>query len=187
MKLSIIIPYYKTYEYTKKLFEVLEPQLTKEIEVILVDDGCNEKRLDNFKAKIIHLEKNSGNASIPRNKGLDIASGEYITFIDSDDLVSEDYIQQILHKISKNPDMILLSWKSDETTIIAKDRLPNWNCAVWCRVYKKELIEGKRFDEELVIAEDWKFNKDLKPKRVKCIDKIVYFYNLRQGSLTRRK
>lgn len=187
MKLSIIIPYYKTLEYTKELLKVLEPQLTAGIEVIIIDDGCNEKELDNYKAKVIHLDKNSGNASIPRNKGLEIASGEYIAFIDSDDLISEDYIMQILHKIKKQPDMILLSWKSQETEVIAKDRLPNWNCAVWCRVYKRELIKDRKFDETLKIAEDWKFNKDLKPQRIKCIDKIIYFYNIRKGSLTGRK
>ena len=187
MKLSIIIPYYETYEYTKELFKVLEPQLTDEVEIILIDDGCNEKKLDEFKAKVVHLEKNSGNASVPRNKGLEIAQGEYITFIDSDDLVSDDYLIHILNKIQKQPDLILLSWQSQETKVIAKDRLPNWNCAVWCRVYKRELIQGRKFDEHLKIAEDWKFNQGLKPKRTKCVDKIIYFYNIRKGSLTGRE
>ena len=91
-KLSIIIPYYKTLEYTKKLFAVLEPQLTPQVEVILIDDGCNETELDNLKAKVIHLDKPSGNASHPRNVGLDNAKGEYIAFIDSDDLITNNYI-----------------------------------------------------------------------------------------------
>ena len=114
MKLSIIIPYYNTLKETKELFKVLEPQLTNEVEVIVIDDGCNCKELDNLKAKVIHLNKNSGNASIPRNKGLEIATGEYIGFIDSDDLVSNDYITQILTKIRKQPDIIYISWKSTE-------------------------------------------------------------------------
>ena len=43
MKLSIIIPYYNALKYTKKLMKVLEPQITKDVEIIIVDDGCNEK------------------------------------------------------------------------------------------------------------------------------------------------
>ena len=56
MRLTIITPYYKTYEYTQELAKVLEPQLNDNIEWIIVDDGCNEKRLDSFKAKVIHLK-----------------------------------------------------------------------------------------------------------------------------------
>ena len=97
MRLSIITPYYNTLEYTKKLAEMLEPQLTDDIEWIIIDDGCNEKELDKLKAKVIHLEKNSGGASRPRNIGLDNACGEYIAFIDSDDMVSNDYIECILN------------------------------------------------------------------------------------------
>ena len=185
MRLTIITPYYNTYEYTKELAKVLEPQLNDDIEWIIVDDGCNETRLDSFKAKVIHLSKNSGGASLPRNKGLDIATGEYIAFIDSDDMVSEDYINKILSKTTKQPDIIYLSWKSQVHNIIAQDRLPNWNCAVWCRVYKKELIGGTRFPEDLKIAEDWVFNKQIKPKTKKTIKEQIYFYNIREDSLIR--
>jgi glycosyltransferase involved in cell wall biosynthesis len=96
MLLSIITPYYKTLEYTKRLAKVLEPQLTDDIEWIIVDDGCNEKSLDSLKAKVIHLPTNSNGASRPRNVGLDIATGKYITFIDSDDYVLDNYIEKIL-------------------------------------------------------------------------------------------
>lgn len=62
MRLSIITPYYKTLEETKELAKVLEPQLTDEVEWIIIDDGCNEKEFDTLKAKVIHLPKNSGGA-----------------------------------------------------------------------------------------------------------------------------
>ena len=93
--ISIITPYYKSLEYTKKLAKVLEPQLDKDIEWIIIDDGCNETELDKLNAKVIHLKENSGGASKPRNVGLDNAKGDYIVFIDSDDLVSDDYIETI--------------------------------------------------------------------------------------------
>ena len=56
-KVSIIIPYYKTYEETIKLLDILIPQLTNETEVFLIDDGCKEERLDIFKDKIIAANK----------------------------------------------------------------------------------------------------------------------------------
>lgn len=182
MLLSIIIPYYNTLEYTKELMKVLEPQLNNKIEVIIVDDGCNEKELDKFKAKVIHLPTNSGGASKPRNIGLDNATGKYIAFIDSDDLISEDYIERITHKL--NTDIIYLSWKMQTMDVLITDKPPKWNCAVWCRVYKRELIGNVRFDETLKIAEDWKFNEQLKPQTSRCIKKYVYYYNSgRKGSL----
>lgn len=184
MRLTIITPYYNTYEYTKELAKVLEPQLTDDIEWIIVDDGCNETRLDNFKAKVIHLKENSGGASKPRNIGLDNARGDYIAFIDSDDLVVEDYIGKIIKAITKNVDIIYLSWKSKVHEVKITTRPPKWNCAVWCRVYKKEIIKNIRFDEKLRIAEDWKFNQEIRYNSSICIKTPVYIYNNgRKGSL----
>lgn len=186
VKLSIIIPYYNTYKLTRELLKVLTKQLTEEIEVILVDDGCNEKRLDEYKdIKIIHLKENSGNASVPRNIGLNIAKGNYITFIDSDDMISNNYINKILNKINKDPDIIFISWKSKKSYIVMGKKPPKWNCSVWCRVYKKEIIGNIRFNKELKIAEDYEFNNKIKYKTSLCIKEIIYIYNNgRKGSLT---
>ena len=117
MKLSIITPYYKTLEYTKELAKVLEPQLTPEVEWIIIDDGCHETELDKIKAKVIHLPVPSGNASKPRNVGLENAKGEYIAFIDSDDSVSKDYIQKILEKTKEEWDYCYMSWSWSRGTI----------------------------------------------------------------------
>lgn len=183
MKLSIIIPYYNTYEETVKLLDVLIPQLTEETEVIIVDDGCNEKRLEKYPIKVIHLKENSGGASKPRNIGIDNAKGEYITFIDSDDMISEDYIKLIL--INLKTDIMFLSWQSTRQIVIMRNKPPAWNCAVWCRVYRKSIIGNIRFDENLKIAEDWKFNEQIKYNTYSSIKKIIYYYNSdRKGSLT---
>ena len=182
MKLSIIIPYFNTYEETTKLLDVLVPQLRENIEVILVDDGCDEKRLDKYPIKIIHLKENSGNASKPLNIGLDNAKGEYITFIDSDDMIAEDYIKTIMPRLKY--DIIFISWRTPKKPIIIVLRPPKWNCAVWCRIYKREIIGNIRFDENLKIAEDWKFNQEIKYKTSYGIQKVIYFYNQgRKGSL----
>lgn len=186
MRLSIITPYYNSLKYTLKLAEVLEPQLNDEIEWIIVDDGCNEKELDKLKAKVIHLEKNSGGASRPRNVGLDIATGDYIAFIDSDDLVTEDYIKRIMPRLKY--DMIFLNWRrvGYSTHFIYKPA--RWNCSVWCRIYKREIIGNIRFDEKLIYAEDWKFNEQIKFKTATVIKQHIYIYNKdNPSSLTTRR
>ena len=184
MKLIIITPYYNTLEYTKKLAEVLSPQLTEDVEWIIIDDGTDEKELDKLKTKVIHLKENSGGAGKPRNIGLDNAKGDYIAFIDSDDLVSDDYIESILKAIEKNPEMIYLSWKTKSGNLKITGRLPKWNCAVWCRVYKRSIIGYVRFDEKLKIAEDWDFNERIEYSNACYIRNTVYIYNSgRKGSL----
>ena len=177
MLLSLIIPYYKTLEHTKELLKILEPQLDEDVELIIVDDGCNEKELDKYNAKVIHLPNNSGNASKPRNIGLDNATGKYIAFIDSDDMVSSTYIKTIKHYIEKDTDIIYLSWKCSKMNIQITERPPKWNCSVWCRVYKREIIGNVRFDTNLKIAEDYVLNQEVRKGKSRAINKVIYFYN----------
>lgn len=182
MKLSIIIPYYDTWEYTEELLNVLLPQLTDEVEVLIIDDGCNEKRLDKYPVKVIHLDENSGTASVPRNVGLDHATGDYIAFIDSDDMISEDYIQKVLSSLTT--DIIFLSWRNKIRMFRIGYKPPYWNCSVWCRVYKRSIIGKTRFDENLKIAEDWKFNEQITYRTFSSIKDVVYIYNNgRKGSI----
>lgn len=175
---SIITPFYNTLSYTKELAKVLEPQLDDDIEWIIVDDGCNEKELDNLKAKVIHLPTNSGGASVPRNVGLDNAKGKYILFIDSDDSISDDYISTIREATKKEWDYCLFSWKSRVMEVIITNKPPKWNCCVWNCIYKKELIGSTRFNPELRIAEDYEFNCYVRRGKHIAIPKIIYYYNI---------
>lgn len=197
MKLSIITPYYKTLEETKRLAEVLIPQLTEQTEWIIIDDGCFENQLNEIlydekyidkwnNLHVYHLLTNSGGASVPRNKGLDSASGEYIAFIDSDDLVSDDYIQTILENL-KGQDYMYISWNYIEGDIIIKKEPPSWNCCIWNCIYKKEIIGNERFNPDLVIAEDYDFNKRVRKGTHNALQKILYYYQFREGSLTKKE
>ena len=175
-KLSIITPYYNCYHYTEMLRNVLEPQLNDDVEWIIVDDGCNEYRLDDFKAKVIHLEENSGCAGIPRNIGLDNAVGKYITFIDADDFVFDDYIEKILEKIDSDYfDYCLMSWKSDHFTINVENGRPGWNCSVWGVVYNRDLIGDTRFTNNRV-GEDYVFNNSVLKGKCVIIPECLYYY-----------
>lgn len=181
IKLSIIIPYYDRPKYIKRLLEVLEPQLTNETELIIVDD-CSPIPLD---YPCIRLNENSGGASIPRNVGLDRAKGKYIAFIDSDDSVSDDYIKTILNKTKEEWDYCFISWKTSTNTIIIKDNPPNWNCCVWNCIYKKEIIGNERFNPNLRIAEDYDFNIRVRKGKKANIEKVLYYYNETSKSIMR--
>ena len=188
--ISIIIPYWNTLEQTFKLMSVLSPQLNDNVEIIIVDDGCNQKELDKWKREninIIHLPENSGGASVPRNVGLDKAKGKYICFIDSDDIVELDYIDTILDKIkSEDFDYCYYSWQSPYHTIIINEEPPEWNCCVWNCVYKKDIIGNERFNPELKIAEDYDFNKRVKKGKRTNITKVLYYYSDTPNSLFKR-
>ena len=195
-KLSIIIPYYNTEKYTDELLHVLEPQMTKECEIILVDDGSKKEYVpwqDNQTVKVMRLLSNRG-VSRARNVGLKKAKGEYIVFIDSDDLVSEDYIEQILKAIETEPDTVYLSWKSMDGKfgkIIKneKDKFGSQNRCVWNRVFKKTYIYGMEFDENMSVAEDDDFlNRLPEAESHTFVSKPIYFYRVgREDGLSMRK
>ena len=189
MQLSIITPYYKCLDYFTVLASILIPQLTNEVEWIIVDDGCNEKELDKYKRdniKVIHLEKNSGGASKPRNVALDIATGKYIAFIDSDDTVSPDYIEEILKKTKEGYDYFYIGFLIEGIRILIKDKPPAWNCCIWNTVYKKSIIGEHRFREDLVLAEDYAFNQEVRKGRHSYINKVLYYYTNNPDSLTKK-
>lgn len=184
--LSIIIPTYNRNEYITKLLDKLHNQIQKKVEVIVIDDHSDIPLKESW-YKYIYLDSNSGGASTPRNVGLDIAKGKYITFIDSDDTISDDYIETILKKTKEEWDYCLFSWQTNYNKIIIKDEPPKWNCCVWNCIYKKELIGKERFNPKLIIAEDFDFNKRVRKGKKANIEKILYFYNDNTTSLMRGK
>lgn len=182
--LSIIIPTYNRNEYIVKLLDNLHSQMQNNVEVIVVDDH-SDIPLEKSWFKYIYLDNNSGGASIPRNVGLDKAKGKYIAFIDSDDSVSDDYIETILNKTKEEWDYCFISWKTSANTIIIKDNPPNWNCCVWNCIYKKEIIGNERFNPNLRIAEDYDFNIRVRKGKKANIEKVLYYYNETSKSIMR--
>jgi len=188
--LSIIIPYYKTFELTEQLMGVLTPQLTDDVEVFIVDDGCNETRLDVYNSykqiKVIHLEKNGGD-SVARNVAIKKAKGEYIAFIDSDDMISNDYVSTLVAQIKDCDvfDMVTFAWKDMNTGNIVRN--PR-NYAVWKAIYRKDVVP--LFVEGRIYSSDVPFQEELSKKALleKYLDEVLYLYNSgRVGSLTWEK
>lgn len=184
VKLSIVIPYYKTYDLTVKLLDELIKQLTDEVEVFLVDDGCHEDRLDKYNKNIniIHLEENQGN-SHAINTGIKKSIGKYIGIIDSDDMIKENYIEELIKAIDvTNDELIILDWEDMHSGVVINR--PS-NPAPWRSIYRKDIMP--LFHEEVKHASDVPFRKDLDEdhKTKYYIDKVLYIYNSnRVGSLT---
>ena len=187
VKLSIIIPYYNTYELTVNLLDELIPQLTDEVEVFLVDDGCNEKRLDEFNdlINVIHCKENKGGATAT-NIGLKKCKGKYIALIDSDDMVTSDYIKTLLKAIDEHSeDIIYFDWQDSCTGQVV--HRPH-NYAPWKAIYKHEIMPT--FRDGWIYSYDVPFQEDLAKKNpTSCyLDKVLYLYNSgRLDNLTHRK
>jgi len=195
MILSIIIPAYNAEPYIHELLKVLEPQIVPEVEVIVIDDGSKKPLEVSYPwAKVIR-QVNQG-ASAARNTGLNHSKGEYIAFIDADDLVVEDYIAKLLKVINdEKPDYIYLSWKAfggwNYTVKLTSitDKFPPFNLCVWNRVYKRSMIGKVRFNTSKVVAEDAQFIRDVKEEGRKKAFISDYMYLYRSDtpdSLTKR-
>jgi glycosyltransferase involved in cell wall biosynthesis len=104
IKVSVVIPVYNTEKYVRQAVESVMYQSLKELEIIVVDDGSTDKSLsiveklgDTDKRIQIYTQANQGQ-SIARNRGISHAHGEYIYFMDSDDLLEEDALELCYHK-----------------------------------------------------------------------------------------
>ena len=183
MKLSIIIPYYNAGEYTEELMSVLDKQITDDCEVILVDDGSEEPyKTSRSWLKVVRHPVNRG-TSAARNTGLDLTSGDYVAFIDADDMIAKTYISNVLKKTEKGVDYIELSWKSLTTNgnqfncrVTNSQRLQN--PSVCTRVFKRSFIGDMRFNELRDAGEDEEFTRrlDLSGGQRDYITPYMYFY-----------
>lgn len=111
MKLSIIVPVYKVEKYLHECVESILNQDFKDFELILVDDGspdecgnlCDEYATRDRRVWVVH--KSNGGLSSARNAGLDIATGEYIAFVDADDYVAPNYYSLAMQAFQQEPDL----------------------------------------------------------------------------------
>ena len=190
IKLSIIIPYYETYELMMLLLKGLSVQMTPEVEIILIDDYCkgefhdmkDELALNNI--ILVEHEKNWGTART-RNQGIDMAKGQYIGFIDCDDTVTMDYINVLLKAIEETPtEVINFNWLGlSENEVVKRPTNP----AMWKAIYRRDVCP--LFREDLTWGEeDVDFQVEVQKMQTTYLDRVLYIYNSnREGSLFWRK
>ncbi len=210
-KFSIIVPVYNIEQYIDQCVESLVGQSYLHLEIILVNDGSKDSSLEKLSAwvekdkRVIVIDKPNGGLSSARNAGMDIATGDYISFIDGDDWVDMDLYTNIEKAISTNGnlDMItfsLVKYYNDETQIKLKYtnstevftgeaffQDTHFYVNACSKVYSKQIIDKYhyRFIEGL-LHEDVPFTIPfcLDCKRIVNIDIPSYFYRQeREGSI----
>lgn len=200
MTLSIIVPVYKVEKYLRQCVDSVLMQTYQDWELILIDDGspdrcgeiCDEYAKKDTRIKVIH--KSNEGVSAARNDGLDKASGEYITFIDSDDaLATEDTLSDNIHLLQQMPDVDILQFpiygekaKYEHGQILAtpQEILQSLNSFVftgylWGKIYKANLFKEIRIHTDCSLAEDTWCLLELIPQinKVYLSRKGGYIYN----------
>lgn len=213
-KISIIVPVYKVEKYLNRCIDSILNQSYKNIEVILVDDGspdncgkiCDEYLLKDNRIRVIHKE--NGGLSSARNAGLDIATGDYIGFVDSDDWIEPKMYETLIENVIKYNAQIsvggvvdLLEEGNKYTSIkstfdgnikieclnkedaMKKFFLGSWSA--WDKIYKREVHEKIRFPEG-EINEDEAIAMQILDNCEKIVytNEVFYNYIKRSDSIT---
>lgn len=205
--ISVIVPVYNVAQYLPQCVDSILSQDYGDLEVILIDDGstdasgelCDRYAAKDSRVRVIH-QKNGG-AAAAKNAGLRIASGDYLTFADSDDYLEPgaysflmktlqetgaDAVQGAFREVYRN--------RTEEQRIseeILEDydyllRFPkDFSCALlWNKLYQRELFEGVFFEEGHKIDDEYfTYQGFLEPRKVVRIDRIIYNYRKRSSSV----
>ena len=214
---SIIVPAYNTESYLPRCLDSILSQTYEDFELLLIDDGstdksgfiCDEYALKDPRIRVFHTA-NIGESS--RNKGLDEAKGEYVVFVDSDDYVLPDLLEEVKGMLNEGFDLIALSYMQIETDgrVIHRNN-SSWVCnidsgkdiydymlnryfsrevgwEVWSQVFRRSLIDEKlRFPSKYRIpAVDLPFSFCYlnKVRKIGSLAKETYVYEKRTGSLS---
>ncbi len=212
-KISIIVPVYKVEEYLEECVVSLRNQTYKNIEIILIDDGSPDRcpqMCDNYaqtdaRIKVVHQQ--NGGVSVARNSGIDISTGEYITFVDSDDYVDENYIELLYRNLkgcyisecgtilfdenglqsTKNAQPLILNWENYLTETGLNGFLSY--AVVYSKLFDKRLFEDIRFPIGRANYEDEStvYKLVYRAKKVSRIYTPLYYYRQRLSGASKNK
>ncbi|SDB66473.1 glycosyltransferase family 2 protein [Butyrivibrio sp. INlla16] len=217
---SLILPIYNVEAYLQRCVDSIISQNFDDYEIILVDDGstdscpalCDEICTTDERIRVIH--KKNGGLSSARNAGIEVANGEYVFYIDSDDWIEPNALLT-LHNTLENGSCDILkfnfkympSGKEEKSSImpgkydandihkwIVKESLVNTGeviCSAWSHVYRLEFLKTEDIvfvSEREIGSEDYLYNLEtyLKAKSMVVIPDIIYNYDFREGSLTQK-
>lgn len=212
-KLTIIIPVYNAEDYLSRCLDSILDQDMTSYEVILVDDGSTDSSsliCDRYSAtdpRFRTIHKPNGGVSSARNAGLNLAKGEYVMFVDSDDALAPGALQAMVSSID-GEDLVVGGFieyigdipnrnvAPDKGLSYSKDTLEMFfdvnirrNCemldAPWAKMYRRKALANLRFNEALSYAEDKLFVFEFLAscKSISTCPQTVYNYYLRPGSL----
>ena len=182
-KVSIIVPVYNTEKYLARCIDSILAQTFTDFELILVNDGSKDnsgKICDEYAQKdsrIVVIHKENGGVSSARNKGIDVAQGEWISFVDSDDWISSDFLSSFTYdadlmicgielfgtKHSQQiPDSQHLQNTTEIYTWLASNCHRGYVPSPWAKVFKTSIIQNNNiaFNTSIIRGEDAIFNFD---------------------------
>lgn len=211
-KISVIVPIFKTEAYLRRCLDSILNNTYRNLEIICINDGSPDNSGEILEVyqkhdpRIVVLEQENKGISAARNAGMDVAKGEFIAFIDSDDWIHPSYFQYLVQlqqeteadiaicgykRVDQEERFDKLSDRLDEESIktVSLPEIINmtyWKTFVWGRLYSQKLISDCRFDENVAL-EDTCFNFDIifrKNGKIKYVfvDIPLYFYFMRQTS-----
>ncbi len=202
-KVSIIIPIYNTRKYLDKCVQSVIGQSYKNIEIILVNDGSPDdsivvcKKYANEDCRIRIVDKQNGGLSSARNAGLDVCTGQYVMFLDSDDYLETDAVQHLMQYAGNHNGIVSMKMKAvdevynpiekyintgDATTYKSDEFLKEIlqrkkSCSVCDKIFYKDLLVERRF-EEGILNEDFLFlSYILIEEKVEILEIEYYGYN----------
>lgn len=203
--ISVIIPVYNCEKYIERCLSSLANQSYKDLEIIVVDDGSTDKTPNIVKQfqhelplNLQYHRKENGGVSSARNFGIEYANGEYIAFMDADDYVSKDYFLNIIANFYTGADIVVSNYKyifEDSSqkesgmryysdfmeALLSNDGILGF---VFNKVYKKDIFDNARFENDIRIYEDLLFNITIssKIKKYVFLDDNYYMYFQNESS-----
>ncbi|MDY3745755.1 MAG: glycosyltransferase family 2 protein [Lachnospiraceae bacterium] len=213
---SVIIPVYNVEMYLERCIKSILNQSYKYIEIVLVDDGSTDSsgllcdKFANLDKRIRVIHKRNGGLSDARNAALDIISGSWVTFVDSDDWVDKDYVKEMLlaaegtksaiaaavyinvkdeeknNKKTCNKKKIKVLDNAEAVEALLYQRY--YTTAACCKLFSAKLWRnvrfpvGKLYEDVHTVYEVFK-----KANKVAFLNKVLYFYFQRSGSIVREQ
>lgn len=213
-KVSIIIPIYKVEDYIGRCIKSIQKQDYENLEIIVVDDGSPDKSgkiVDEIALKdtrIIVVHKDNAGVSTARNSGIQIATGNYIMFVDGDDWVDRSYVSDFVRAAEQNSYDIVMNYNyfadngyprySEDNIVKRVYRDSAAECiyngkifvAVWNKLYRRKfLIENHiKFHEDIWFGEGMLYNIECisKVKSLGVLNKAIYHQELNPDSAMRK-
>ena len=207
---SVIVPIYNSVMYIEKCLESIKNQSYKNIEVIMINDGSTDGseqiayKYVNEDNRFIIINKANMGVSAARNDGIELASGEFLTFIDSDDIIDKEFIETLLSAMVEDVDIAVCNMKyvsdsvgevkhiqtsCDRDTVISID---NTYCfqrglqhlSACAALYRREIVVDSRFDTSITVGEDALFHNGVfvRCRKVAFINKKLYTYVMHDDS-----
>lgn len=212
-KVSVIVPVYKVEKYLEQCIDSIIGQTYQNLEIILVDDGspdncgriCDEYAATDDRIKVIHQE--NGGLSAARNAGLDIATGDYIAFVDSDDWILPNAIERMHRAYATScADLVVCNFglfyeqlflgerraeSNIEDEVLTQEQLMNkcckhsdWYIVPWNKLYKKSIFDVLRFLVGYRHEDEAIFHYVIeKCKTIATVSDRLYIYRQSSGSI----